>query len=223
MNQDQEQIIFAFPPVLGYGLMYQNLSSRLPSYKLCAFDFIEEEDRLDRYADLIQKLQPEGPLTLFGYSAGCSLAFEAAKKLEEQGRIVQRIIMVDSYKKQGVSDLDGRTVESDVEALMNVNRDNEALNSEAVKQGLKQKTHAFYSYYVNLISTGQVKADIDLLTSGADFDMPEWLASWEEATTGAYRMKRGFGTHAEMLQGETLDRNAEILLEFLNTQTVTVS
>ncbi|MGO1134465.1 surfactin non-ribosomal peptide synthetase SrfAC [Bacillus subtilis] len=223
MNQDQEQIIFAFPPVLGYGLMYQNLSSRLPSYKLCAFDFIEEEDRLDRYADLIQKLQPEGPLTLFGYSAGCSLAFEAAKKLEEQGRIVQRIIMVDSYKKQGVSDLDGRTVESDVEALMNVNRDNEALNSEAVKQGLKQKTHAFYSYYVSLISTGQVKADIDLLTSGAAFDMPEWLASWEEATTGAYRMKRGFGTHAEMLQGETLDRNAEILLEFLNTQTVTVS
>lgn len=131
--------------------------------------------------------------------------------------------MVDSYKKQGVSDLDGRTVESDVEALMNVNRDNEALNSEAVKQGLKQKTHAFYSYYVSLISTGKVKADIDLLTSGAAFDMPEWLASWEEATTGAYRMKRGFGTHAEMLQGETLDRNAEILLEFLNTQTVTVS
>ncbi|MDK2599491.1 thioesterase domain-containing protein [Bacillus stercoris] len=120
------------------------------------------------------------------------LAFEAAKKLEEQGRIVQQIIMVDSYKKQGVSDLDGRTVESDVEALMNVNRDNEALNSEAVKQGLKQKTHAFYSYYVSLISTGHMKADIDLLTSGADFDMPEWLASWEEATTGAYRVKRGF-------------------------------
>lgn len=47
--------------------------------------------------------------------------------------------MVDSYKKQGVSDLDGRTVENDVEALMNVNRDNEALNSEAVKQGLKKK------------------------------------------------------------------------------------
>nr|WGD74595.1 thioesterase domain-containing protein [Bacillus subtilis] len=68
--------------------MYQNLSSRLPSYKLCAFDFIEEEDRLDRYADLIQKLQPEGTLTLFGYSAGCSLAFEAAKKLEEQGTVL---------------------------------------------------------------------------------------------------------------------------------------
>ncbi|WP_434813447.1 surfactin non-ribosomal peptide synthetase SrfAC [Bacillus halotolerans] len=223
MNQDQDDIIFAFPPVLGYGLMYQNLAKQLPSYKLCAFDFIEEENRLDRYAALIKELQPEGPVTLFGYSAGCSLAFEAAKKLEEQGRTVQRIIMVDSYKKQGVSDLDGRTVENDVEALMNVNRDNEALNSEAVKQGLKKKTHAFYSYYVNLISSGQVKADIDLLTSDLDFEMPEWLSSWEEATTGAYRVKKGFGTHAEMLQGECLDRNAGILREFLNKQTITLS
>lgn len=51
--------------------------------------------------------------------------------------------MVDSYKKQGVSDLDGRTVESDVEALMNVNRDNEALNSEAVKQGSSKKHMLF--------------------------------------------------------------------------------
>lgn len=70
MNQDQEQIIFAFPPVLGYGLMYQNLSSRLPSYKLCAFDFIEEEDRLDRYADLIQKLQPEGTFNIVWVFSG---------------------------------------------------------------------------------------------------------------------------------------------------------
>nr|WGD73355.1 hypothetical protein P5668_19915 [Bacillus subtilis] len=132
--------------------------------------------------------------------------------------------MVDSYKKQGVSDLDGRTVESDVEALMNVNRDNEALNSEAVKQGYQAKNTCFLLILRQPDQHRyQVKADIDLLTSGAAFDMPEWLASWEEATTGAYRMKRGFGTHAEMLQGETLDRNAEILLEFLNTQTVTVS
>lgn len=131
--------------------------------------------------------------------------------------------MVDSYKKQGVSDLDGRTVENDVEALMNVNRDNEALHNEAIKQGLKKKTHAFYSYFVNLISTGQIKADIDLLTSDTDFEMPEWLQSWEEATKGSYRVKRGAGTHAEMLQGKSLDRNAEILLEFLSEETIKLS
>lgn len=84
MNPDQDDIIFAFPPVLGYGLMYQNLAKQLPSYKLCAFDFIEEENRLDRYAALIKELQPEGPVTLFGYSAGCSLAFEAAKNLKSR-------------------------------------------------------------------------------------------------------------------------------------------
>ncbi|MCY8907532.1 amino acid adenylation domain-containing protein [Bacillus atrophaeus] len=223
MNADQDQTIFAFPPVLGYGLMYQNLARHLQAYKICAFDFIEDEDRLDRYAAMIHELQPEGPVTLFGYSAGCSLAFETAKKLEEQGRSVERLVMVDSYKKQGVSDLDGRTVENDVEALMNVNRDNEALHNEAIKQGLKKKTHAFYSYFVNLISTGQIKADIDLLTSDTDFEMPEWLQSWEEATKGSYRVKRGAGTHAEMLQGKSLDRNAEILLEFLSEETIKLS
>lgn len=126
--------------------------------------------------------------------------------------------MVDSYKKQGVSDLEGRTVESDVQALMKVNRDNEALNDEAVKEGLAKKTNAFYSYFVHTVSTGTVKADIDLLTSEPDFAMPPWLASWEEATTGEYRVKKGCGTHAEMLQGECLERNAAYLLEFLRKE-----
>ncbi|XYJ24273.1 thioesterase domain-containing protein [Bacillus velezensis] len=90
---------------------------------------------------------------MFGYSAGCTLAFETAKRLEAEGRKVERLIMVDSYKKQGVSDLEGRTVESDVQALMKVNRDNEALNDEAVKEGLAKKTNAFYSYFVHTVST----------------------------------------------------------------------
>ena len=52
------------------------------------------------------------------------------------------------------------------------------------------KTNAFYSYFVHTVSTGTVKADIDLLTSEPDFAMPPWLAAWEEATTGEYRVKK---------------------------------
>ena len=52
------------------------------------------------------------------------------------------------------------------------------------------KTNAFYSYFVHTVSTGTVNADIDLLTSEPDFAMPPWLASWEEATTGEYRVKK---------------------------------
>ena len=218
MNKDQSDTLFAFPPVLGYGLMYQPLAKQLSGCRICAFDFIEEDNRIDRYTELINQLQPEGPIKLFGYSAGCTLAFETAKRLEAEGREVERLIMVDSYKKQGVSDLDGHTVESDVQALMKVNRDNEALNNEAVKEGLAKKTNAFYSYFVHTVSTGTVNADIDLLTSEPDFAMPPWLASWEEATTGEYRVKKGCGTHAEMLQGDCLERNAAHLLEFLRNE-----
>lgn len=218
MNKNQSDTLFAFPPVLGYGLMYQPLAKQLSGYRICAFDFIEEDNRIERYTELINQLQPEGPVKMFGYSAGCTLAFETAKRLEDEGRKVERLIMVDSYKKQGISDLEGRTVESDVQALMKVNRDNEALNNEAVKEGLAKKTNAFYSYFVHTVSTGTVKADIDLLTSAPDFAMPPWLASWEEATTGEYRVKKGCGTHAEMLQGECLERNAAYLLEFLRKE-----
>ncbi len=143
MNKNQSDTLFAFPPVLGYGLMYQPLAKQLSGYRICAFDFIEEDNRIERYTELINQLQPEGPVKLFGYSAGCTLAFETAKRLEAEGRKVERLIMVDSYKKQGVSDLEGRTVESDVQALMKVNRDNEALNDEAVKEGLAKKQTRF--------------------------------------------------------------------------------
>ncbi|KXZ12654.1 non-ribosomal peptide synthetase [Bacillus nakamurai] len=223
MNKNQSDTLFAFPPVLGYGLMYQPLAKQLSAYRICAFDFIEEDSRIERYAELINQLQPEGPVTLFGYSAGCTLAFETAKQLEAEGRDVARVIMIDSYKKQGVSDLEGRTVESDAEALMKVNRDNEALNNEAVKEGLARKTKAFYSYFVHAVSSGRVRADIDLLTSEPDFTMPPWLASWEEATAGEYRVKKGYGTHAEMLQGENLERNAAQLLEFLKEEHLKLS
>jgi hypothetical protein len=35
--------VLAFPPVLGYGLMYQPLAKQLSGYRICAFDFIEED------------------------------------------------------------------------------------------------------------------------------------------------------------------------------------
>ncbi|WP_249712944.1 thioesterase domain-containing protein, partial [Bacillus cereus] len=85
-------------PVLGYGMMYQPLAKQLSGYRNCAFDFIEEDNRIERYTELINQLQPDGPVKLFGYSAGCTLAFETAKQLEAEGRKVERLSTVNSYK-----------------------------------------------------------------------------------------------------------------------------
>lgn len=71
--------------------MYGKLAEQMPEYRIHAFDFIESDDRAVRYAEAISDLQPEGPLTLIGYSAERGLAFEVAQALERtDGRSKRR-------------------------------------------------------------------------------------------------------------------------------------
>lgn len=220
-NPEAQQSLFVFPPVLGYGILFHDLAKQLPEYRLHAFDFIEAEDRIRQYADIIMELQPEGTLTLLGYSAGGSLAFEAAKALEARGRSVARVIMVDAYRKTGVSDLEGRTVEHDVKVLMEANKDNPYLQVEAIRQGFLRKMNAYYTYYVELMLSGRIAAEIHLIQAqneGSEPSLPAWLSAWEEATTSSFLMHQGYGKHDEMLQGHPVSFNAAIIGQILQRQ-----
>lgn len=219
-NPEAGRYVFAFPPVLGYGIMYGKLAEQLPEYKICAFDFIEAGDRVERFANTITKLQPEGPLTLLGYSAGCGLAFEVAQQLEKSGREVDRLIMIDSYMKNNVSDLEGRTVKDDVAALLEVNKNNEYMQIEAVAEGIAGKLEAYYSYFVGLIHQGQVDSDIHFIQSESQKPLPVWLSSWKEGTRASYREYQGYGTHDEMLADGFVKQNAEIVRRALSERAV---
>ncbi|QHZ48658.1 non-ribosomal peptide synthetase [Bacillus sp. NSP9.1] len=214
-NPESSRQVFAFPPVLGYGVMYGKLAEQLPEYKLCAFDFIESDDRIERFAEAIINFQPEGPLTLMGYSAGCALAFEVAQELEKNGRQVEKLLMIDSYMKNDVSDLKGRTIEDDVARLMEANQDNEYLQIKAVQQGIFKKMSAYYSYFVNVIHRGKVGADIHLIKSEETSPLPAWLSAWEEGTSASCRSYQGCGKHDEMLAAEFAERNAELIKPIL--------
>ncbi|MGG6314126.1 non-ribosomal peptide synthetase [Paenibacillus macerans] len=214
LNPEAEQPLYVFPPVLGYGIMFGDLARELPEFRVHAFDFLEAEDRIRQYADSITRLQPEGGITLLGYSAGGSLAFETAREIEARGRTVNRVIMVDAYRKTGVGDLKGRTVEHDVNRLMEVNRDNPYLQNEANRQGLLRKMKGYYTYYVELVLHGRIAAEIVLLQAeqeGSATPLPVWLADWKDATSAAYAEHRGYGKHDEMLQGQALPLNASII------------
>ena len=78
-----------------------------------------------QYVQHIQHLQPKGPLTLMGYSGGCYLAFELVQALEQVGRTVEKVIMIDSYKKIGESDLEGRSIDDDIEAIVHQTKQSE--------------------------------------------------------------------------------------------------
>lgn len=221
LNLEGSQNLFAFPPVLGYGVMFKDLAKQLPGYRVHAFDFIEEEDRIRRYLSRMLSIQPQGSFTILGYSAGCSLAFEVARALEELGEKVDVMIMVDSYKKNRYSSLDGRSVEEDVDALLKANEENIKLESESIRQGISQKMTSYYAYYVELINKGQVHAPLHLIKSETELTLPPELSSWEEATTGIYLEHQGYGKHEEMLQASFAKVNAKIIEGILLGITVT--
>jgi thioesterase domain-containing protein len=211
LNPAADDNVFVFPPVLGYGIMFGDLAKQLPQFRLHAFDFIEQDDRIQQYTAIIHDIQPAGSLVLLGYSAGCGLAFEVAKTLEQRGRIVDMLIMVDSYKKTGISDLQGRTVEQDIDSLMEVNKNNTYLQIDSIRQGIVRKMGVSYTYFVDLINTGQVSAQIHLIRSDNAVSIPHWMSSWQTATTGSYREHQGFGNHDEMLQGSFAETNAQLM------------
>jgi amino acid adenylation domain-containing protein len=220
LNPEASEHVFVLPPVVGYGIMFGELAKELQEYRFYAFDFMEHEDRVQRYANIMLSIQPEGPFTLLGYSAGCSLAFEVAKTLEQQGRYVDMLIMVDSYQKTGVSDLEGRTVADDIDALMEVNKDNPYLEIESIRQGIVRKMKAYYSYFVELVNTGQIGAQIQFIRSETVLSLPPWMSSWQEATTASYREHQGYGKHDEMLQGSAVQQNAEIIGQILQKRMI---
>jgi thioesterase domain-containing protein/acyl carrier protein len=98
--------IFLLPDGSGSAMAYARLAAPGPNCCLYSMHspFLEDpggytctvEDLSALWARGIQKLQPHGPYTLGGWSAGGYYAFEAMKYLQSEGEIVDKIILIDS-------------------------------------------------------------------------------------------------------------------------------
>jgi lichenysin synthetase C len=123
--------------------------------------------------------------------------------------------MVDSYRKTGLSDLQGRSVEQDVDTLLQANQHNPYLQLESVRQGFAGKLTAYYTYYVELINTGKVQSPIDFIQSESAVPLPNWMSSWKEATASHYEEFQGYGKHDELLQGHSAPANVGLIRRIL--------
>ncbi|AVH67903.1 amino acid adenylation domain-containing protein [Nostoc sp. 'Peltigera membranacea cyanobiont' N6] len=72
-----------------YGLQPQGLDEKHPFHR-------RVEDMAAHYIQEIQTLQPNGPYFLGGYSFGGVVAFEMARQLQEQGKQVGILVMLDT-------------------------------------------------------------------------------------------------------------------------------
>lgn len=100
--------IYCVSPLVVDVLAYRDLALQIgldrPFYALYAYQGPRMKagrrtvrDQARRYIQEIQKLQPEGPYILSGYSNGGKIAFEMAVQLAAQGQVVRRLILLESY------------------------------------------------------------------------------------------------------------------------------
>lgn len=189
----------------------------LDDVRLIAFDFIETNNRMAQYVQHIQHLQPKGPLTLMGYSGGCYLAFELVQALEQGGRTVEKVIMIDSYKKIGESDLEGRSIDDDIEAIVHQTKQSELAQGEIVQEALAQKTRAYYETFVKGVNQGKIQADITFIQSEEQIAIPDWMEEWTQATAGSFTQYQGYGRHADMFKHkECATQNAKLIKHIVN-------
>ncbi|UQA91324.1 amino acid adenylation domain-containing protein [Streptomyces halobius] len=100
-----ESPVFCWPGLGGYPMNLQLLASRVdidrPIYGIQAHGLNAGEEPFPTIRDMaaadlaeIRRIQPEGPYTLWGYSFGARVAFEAAWQLEQVGEKVANLFLI---------------------------------------------------------------------------------------------------------------------------------
>jgi amino acid adenylation domain-containing protein len=216
LNPGKTRTLFAFPPGVGYGLVYKNLSLQLDEYSIYAFNFIEGENRLEKYMEIITALQSTGPYILLGWSAAGGIIFEVTAYLEKKGCKVSDIILLDAYwkKDKPTVDNDRQQLEMSDEFLKGVERELELLEMEFYRERVFKKIEKYREYNLNLRELETVGARVHLIAA-ADNVNPEQYSDWEEFTLNTFKIYKGFGAHVDMLSPGTLEKNAALIKTIL--------
>ncbi|MDD5287114.1 MAG: AMP-binding protein, partial [Desulfuromonadaceae bacterium] len=216
--------IFAFPPINGYPIAYKRLAELLDDVSFHGFTFIESSDRLHRYSELIERLQPGGPLTVLGYSSGGNLAFEMAKELERRGRTVSNLILLDSWKRLPNAPVSenlqewGDEYSPDPALFGNLS---ELMVSPHIREIVFGKLRSYLAYTDSLTTQGNIGGVIHLLRVGDSTPLEGLSQEWYDQTTAECAVYDVGGSHLAMLKEPCVAENARVINSFLSTASPT--
>nr|WP_245585859.1 amino acid adenylation domain-containing protein [Paenibacillus pinihumi] len=219
LNESGKLNVFCLPPGLGYGLSYLELAKQLEHHCILhGIDFIDDaytpEELATRYADAVIAVQPEAPYVLLGYSLGGNLTYEVARALEQRGCPVSDVIMIDSLRKLMALEVD--EFDSDMDQMIEgVHELKELLvHQPLLRDQVKKKMRAYWSYATELINTGTISANIHaLIAEPSEVNRADGVrvATWEEATCGSYIEYSIRGTHEDVLTSPYLEMNVTVI------------
>ena len=208
-NRLASKTIYCFPPVLAFGIAYKVLASAIPDYAFYCFNFLEDEDRIKKYLDIVTAHQPVGPYILAGFSAGGKLTVEAAAALESRGLEVAGVILIDSFwPGEDIAVEPGADVFQEIETYL------EELGVHFLKEKLLAKIASYWAYFSKKNSIGPVKTKFHLVVSEERWGSP-LCGSWEPYTAHSPVIYRGFGKHADMIYAAGIEKNAGIIRDII--------
>ena len=212
LNEDTltQKKLFCFPPALAHGMAYKAISTEVKGCSFYSFNFIEDEDRLRKYVEIITGCQPVGPYILFEYSAGAQLTFEVAKALENNGYEVSDIILMDSFWPR-----ENRDVEVRESVTKNIEKYLEDVGVGFLKEKILGRVKKYRRYFTNRERLDVVNANVHLILSEENKDTPK-ARCWDQFTTKTARTYQGFGSHDEMPDPGHVEKNAEIIREIVD-------
>ncbi|MED4786968.1 amino acid adenylation domain-containing protein [Bacillus atrophaeus] len=209
MNQNGSIPVFCFPPLIGYGLVYNEMAKRLDGDCIVyAADFLEEpsyeKPMIDRYVESIIGIQEKGPYVLLGYSSGSNLAFEVAQAMEQRGCAVSDVIMLDSQITTSVTHLS----EEEIEEIVHLNLDiiPDYYRELLTIPSIKDKIRGYLAYHNQLINSGAVNADIHHLLCD---DLIE--RGWAQSTAHNYLEYELKGDHVTIFDLQYIEENVNTI------------
>ncbi|MER7083003.1 thioesterase domain-containing protein, partial [Saccharopolyspora kobensis] len=203
--------LFCFPPAGGHGLVYRRFAEHLPDHRVVAFNYLTGDDKVARYADLVEDLQPTGRCALLGYSLGGNLAFEVAGELERRGREVSDVIIMDSYRIGESFELGEEHLEAFERELAEHLRRH--TGSEVVAAETREQARDYLDHSSRTPNTGTVRAAVSVISDEAKAEQYATGApgSWHGSSATRSDLHRGSGSHAEMLDEMHLPANAGLV------------
>lgn len=215
LNKKLEKNLFCFPPIIGYGIVYKSLAELITTHSVYGFNYIDIGDPVEKYVELITNIQPEGPYILLGYSAGGGLAYDVGLKLIEKGYQVSDLIMLDSLRNVENKDISDQDLERVVDQLLDDVKDQEIkelLKIESVNDRVKRKIYKYHKYKNEVLNLDPIATNIHFISS----ENESRAEIWKLATQREYFIYRGSGGHTEMIEGQNLKKNVQIINTILS-------
>ncbi len=212
--------IFLFPPAIGFSMVYQGFAKHMDGYDVYGVNFLEDDNRMERYVEEIRNIVGDQSMIFAGHSGGGNLAFQTAKTIEAHGMCVTDIIMLDSVREIEMKQLTSEQIQSKLDRFVSEEEghvSHQLLKTKAERDRVRRVVAKYQEHTSVAVDQGMIAANIHMILSTQDWEEGrKRKESWQEHTLGEFHIQQGQGDHPYMLQGEHLIKNIELVKGILD-------